>query len=226
MLRLGGWQNHQALKVMEYVSFVQVLNYLEKQRRLLRVTAGSILGWWEDYLGMSKGLRVDLSSKSARMPKNIKTAHDQVLDAINIVRAERRAAEEMEKARVREATYAPAVAALYERISFEVYSKNGFTVRLPEHVEDLVREGQSLGHCVGRFEYDQKTVRGESCIVFVRKETEPEKPFFTMEYDLKEKAIRQLYGKGNRPAPPEVRKFANEYIKRLKPRKKLEAKTA
>lgn len=226
MLRLASWQNSQAVKVMEHVSFVQVLNYLEKQRRLLHVMPSSILGWWEDYLGMSKELRVDMSSKSVRMPKNIKVAHDQVMDAINTIRAERHAAEEMKRAKAREDSYGPAVTALYEHICFDNYSKDGFTIRLPEHVEDLIREGQSLGHCVGRFEYDQKTVRGESCIVFVRKETEPDKPFFTMEYDLKAKTIRQLYGKGNKPAPSEVRKFANEYIKRLKPRKKREAKTA
>lgn len=226
MLRLASWQNSQAIKVMEYVSFVQVLNYLEKQKRLLHVTAGYILGWWEDYLGMSKDLRVDLSSKSNRMPKNIKVAHDQVLAATERIRAEKRAAEEMKRAQAREATYEPAVAALYENISFDVWSKYGLTVRLPEHVADLVREGQSLGHCVGRYEYDQKTVRGESCIVFIREQKEPDKPFYTMEYDLKEKTIRQLYGKGNRAATPEVRKFANEYIKRLKPRRKQEAKAA
>lgn len=226
MLRLDGWQHNQALKVMEYVSFVQMLNYLDKQRRLLHVTAGSILGWWEDYLGMSKDLRVDLSSKSARMPKDIKVAHDQVLEATELIRAEKRAAEEMKRAQERESSYEPAVAALYEAITFDTYSKYGFTIRLPEHVADLVREGQSLGHCVGRFEYDKKTVRGESCIIFIRKVEDPDKPFYTMEYDLKAKVIRQLYGKLDRPASPEVKKFANEYIKRLKPRKKREAKTA
>lgn len=226
MLKIPNWQNSQAIKVMEHVSFVQVLNYLEKQKRRLRVTASSVLGWWEDYLGMSRELRVDLSSKSARMPKNIKTAHDQVLEAIEMIRAEKRAAEEMERAKARDAAYAPAVAELYSSMPFAGYSKDGMTIRLPEHVVDLVREGQSLGHCVGRFEYDQKTVRGETCIVFVRKESEPDKPFYTMEYDLKNKVIRQLYGKGNRAATPEVRKFANEYIKRLKPRKKQEAKSA
>lgn len=226
MLNLHGWQVTSAKKVMQHVSFIQLLNYLEKQSRLLHVTAGTVLGWWKDYLGMSKALRVDLSSKTSRMPKNIKVAHDQVLDATNIIREEKKAAEEREKAKAREATYGPAVAELYERISFDDYTKNGYTIRLPQHVEDLIREGQSLGHCVGRFEYDKKTVRGESCIIFVRKEEEPEKPFFTMEYDLKEKSIRQLYGKGNRPAPPEVRAFATAYIKRLKPRKKMEAKTA
>ena len=226
MLKLPGWQVSIAKRIMKHVSFVQLLNYLEKQRRLLHVTAGSALGWWDDYLGMSKELRVDLSSKSARMPQNIKVAHDQVLAATEHIRAEKKAAEEMEKAKAREATYEPAVKALYESITFDLFSKDGFTIRLPEHVTDLVREGQSLGHCVGRFDYDKKTVRGESCIVFVRKEEEPDKPYFTMEYDLKEKTIRQLYGKGNRAAPTEVRKFANEYIKRLKPRKKKEAKTA
>ena len=226
MLRLAGWQVADAKSVMQYVSFVQMLNYLEKQCRLLHVTASSVLGWWEDYLGMSKDLRVDLSSKSARMPKNVKVAHDQVLDATEMIRAEKRAAEEMRKAQAREASYGPAVAALYEAINFDAMTKYGFTVRLPEHVADLVREGQSLGHCVGRFEYDQKTVRGESCIIFIRKAEEPDKPFYTMEYDLKAKVIRQLYGKLNRAATPEVKKFTNEYIKRLKPRKKVEARTA
>ncbi|MBQ8579324.1 MAG: PcfJ domain-containing protein [Oscillospiraceae bacterium] len=227
MLRISSWQISDARTVMQKVSFIQMLNYLEKQCRRLHVTAVSVLGWWKDYLGMSQALQVDMSSKSVRMPKDIKVAHNQVLEAFEQIRAEAEARKEIEKAKARDAAYAPAVADLYERMTIDCYSKDGFTIRLPEHVADLVREGQSLGHCVGRFNYDQKTVRGESCIIFVRQEAEPEKPFYTMEYDIKYKKIRQLYGKGNRSATPEVRKFAEGFIKRIRPRKTTrEAKTA
>ena len=227
MLKIPSWQISDAKTVMQKVSFIQLLNYVEKQSRRRHVTAGSVLGWWKDYLGMSEALHVDMSSKSVRMPKDIKVAHDQVLEATEAIRAELHAKRELEAAKARDADYAPAVAALYESMTMDCYRKDGFTIRLPEHVADLVREGQSLGHCVGRFDYDKKTVRGESCIIFVRQEAEPEKPFFTMEYDIKNKKIRQLYGKGNRGATPEVRKFAEGYIKRIRPRKKaMEAKTA
>jgi hypothetical protein len=54
-------------------------------------------------------------------------------------------------------------------------------------------------------------------IFFVRMALEPEKPYFTMEIDMRELKIMQLHGFSHRSAPPEVRKFANEFLKTLKP---------
>ena len=59
---------------------------------------------------------------------------------------------------------------------------------------DLIREGELLHHCVGRMGYDQKFVREESLIFFIRTKEQPAVPFVTMEYSPKQKRILQCYG--------------------------------
>ena len=48
-------------------------------------------------------------------------------------------------------------------------------------------------------------------IFFVRKDDNPEKPYFTMEMDVSTGKIIQLYGFGDCSAPKEVRAFANAF---------------
>lgn len=214
-LEIQYYYDEDVRNLLRQVSFHQFLNYMEKQKAVLKLSTASVLTFWGDYLGMCQVMQIPLTDKSHRMPKNIKEAHDRLLTA-----------KESRDAEFKDKVYATAVESLYETMHFDPYSKDGLTVRLPYHVMDLVREGECLGHCVGRFGYDDKTVRGESCILFIREEKEPEKPFYTMEYDLRDRHIRQLYGKGNKAATPAVRKFAEAYIRRVKPRKMQEEKTA
>ena len=84
---------------------------------------------------------------------------------------------------------------------------------------DIISEGQSLGHCVGSVYY-KNHIAGTKMIFFVRKAAEKTKPFFTMEIDMQARKISQLYGFKDKPAPPEVKKFANEFLKRLPKRGK------
>lgn len=62
---------------------------------------------------------------------------------------------------------------------------------------DLVREGQILEHCVGRMNYDQKFVREESLIFFIRTKEAPNTPLVTVEYSPSRKKILQCYGKND-----------------------------
>ena len=51
-----------------------------------------------------------------------------------------------------------------------------------------------MHHCVGRFNYDQKFVREESLIFFIRTKEYPDTPFVTVEYSPSLKAVLQCYG--------------------------------
>lgn len=62
----------------------------------------------------------------------------------------------------------------------------------PKCTYDFINEGEALHHCVGRMGYNKKMAKGESLIIFVRKEED--KPLYTMEYDPKGKRINQFYG--------------------------------
>ncbi len=82
---------------------------------------------------------------------------------------------------------------------------------LPGGEDDLKAEGQALHHCVAT--YAGRVEKGETLIVFIRKESEPDKPYFTMEWRGK---IIQCRGARNCDPPAEVRAFETEFEKALK----------
>ena len=51
-----------------------------------------------------------------------------------------------------------------------------------------------MGHCVGRMNYDRRFVREESLIFFVRTKEQPDIPFVTLEYSLRNHKVLQCYG--------------------------------
>lgn len=69
---------------------------------------------------------------------------------------------------------------------------NDIKMMFPKCTYDFIKEGEELHHCVGRMGYNTKMAKGESLIIFVRKEED--KPLYTMEYDPKGKRINQFYG--------------------------------
>lgn len=75
---------------------------------------------------------------------------------------------------------------------------------------ELIKEGNTLHHCVGRMGYDQKMVREESLIFFIRTVAEPDKPFVTIEYSLSQKKVLQCYGDRNHRPDETVMDFVNK----------------
>ena len=75
---------------------------------------------------------------------------------------------------------------------------------------DLIREGEMLHHCVGRMNYDQRFVREESLIFFIRNKYEPEIPFVTVEYSLSQKKILQCYGEHDHKPSEDVLHYVNK----------------
>lgn len=88
---------------------------------------------------------------------------------------------------------------------------------LPTCTEDLIFEGNTLQHCVGRMSYNEKIANDKSLIIFVREEKN--KPLYTMEYDQHKKQILQLYGFKDSLVPDKIKKIVEEKwlpkIKRL-----------
>lgn len=96
-------------------------------------------------------------------------------------------------------------------------SKDGYAVVIARSPAELIKEGEVLHHCVGRMGYDQKFVKEESLIFFVRCSSHEETPFLTMEYDLKRNDIAQIHGYNNESAPRDVRSFLyNEWLPKAK----------
>ena len=96
-----------------------------------------------------------------------------------------------------------------------IFSENGFTIFPAEKPADLIIEGSALSHCVGnaRMGYDEKHANGKSVIMFVRKISEKDKPYVTVEFDPKDHRILQSYGyKNTKPEQP-VQDFLAHWVK-------------
>jgi hypothetical protein len=75
------------------------------------------------------------------------------------------------------------------------YEDDEYIIRLPENLSELSAEGKNLRHCVGG--YLNSHSRGDTTIMFLRKKTEPDKSFYTIEV-APNGSIRQIHGFGNK----------------------------
>lgn len=86
----------------------------------------------------------------------------------------------------------------------------------PRDMKDLFEEGRKLNHCVGS--YSDRIVEGKSCIMFIRKTEEPDKPYFTIEINQSSSYVVQLRANSNRcinhSTEKELVKFLKEWSKK------------
>ncbi len=158
--------------------------------------------WYKDYLAMCDELHVDMSNKSVRYPRELKEEHDRLANRIQLVRNK----EENEH-------FAKRCAELYQ--GMYGYSDKKYVVVFPQLRTDLIAEGQSLCHCVGGTTYRDAHLGGERMIFFIRSVEKPDKPLYTLQANVHDGTIIQLYGYGDKPAPDEVRKFCENFLKQL-----------
>lgn len=192
-------------ELLQTMTFGKFVRYFSKQTELHpKMRAAHIMTQYRDYLSMSRHFHIDLSHKSVRFPEDCVEAHSVLVARQN---AEIAARESME--------FSEAVKPLYDALPIREYERSGFCIVLPQERADLIREGQSLNHCVGGERYYKNHIAGTRMIFFVRKVEDRDKPFFTMEIDMKRFTICQLYGFGDCSAPKDVRRFAEEFTKKL-----------
>lgn len=83
------------------------------------------------------------------------------------------------------------------------YEDENYLIRLPVDGDEIQQEGMSLHHCVGGYAHEHSI--GSTTIMFLRKKSEPDKPFYTIEVEIGVAdgkvaglRIRQIHGFGNR----------------------------
>lgn len=156
-----------------------------------------------DYLNACNHLGIDMSLNKNAYPHDFKRWHDIRIDEYSSKRATIDAKERKE-------FYGKFAKIANKYLPLEKYRNADFTVFIAQSPAELIREGDFLNHCVGRMNYDQKFVREETLIFFIRNLNEPEKPFVTVEYSLSRKTVLQCYGDNDFPPPANVKNFVYE----------------
>ena len=142
---------------------------------------------YADYIKACEYLGLDMTEERNRFPHDFQRWHDIRIDQY----ATQKADEDKEK---RKELYAQFAAVAEKYLALQGKSNEEYAVFLARSPAELIREGEVLHHCVGRMNYDQRFIREESLIFFVRHVAEPHTPFVTMEYSLSQKKVLQCYG--------------------------------
>lgn len=193
-------------EILKTMSFGKFVRYFGKQKETTKKNTPFLMIQYRDYVSMCKSLKVDLSHKTVRYPANICESHDAVLDEYNRLKFEKE-----------DKKFSESVSKIYKELKLSEFQNEKFQIVFPYRRTELMAEGTSLSHCVGSDSYYKSVVAGESLIFFIRRNECPEKPFFTMQVNIKQWRIVQVHGFKNSNPPREVRDFAQNFIKALMP---------
>lgn len=173
---------------------------------------------YDDYLEAVKGLGLDLTDTKNIFPKDIFRMHDLRVDEYASFKAKKKAEERAKF----ESDFSKKCQEYFKLAE----QGETYQVVIPEHISDLIYEGDKLHHCVGKMGYDKKVIDGVSIIAFVRRVEEPTQPFVTVEYKPKEHKVTQCYAEHDTKPSQEVLDYVADWeqkvTKILKERKKNE----
>ena len=193
---------------LKYSSMKKLLNYFSKQFDNYNIYKtgkhyhgkSSVLSTFRDYISDCIKLEMDTTKDQIIYPRDLFTAHQNTIKQIKMQKDEK--LDVLIKNRVK----------LLAKYMFEC---NGLSIRPAESSDELIKEGAALTHCVGG--YADRYAKGETNIFFIRKVSELDKSYYTIEVQ-KDKII-QVHGKNNRSPSEDVKQFINIFK-----RKKLEKK--
>lgn len=188
--------------VEKRLPFKKAVKYLDKQEE----TIYTLCDYWRD----CEKLKLDLKREDILLPPDLAQAHQRTNEAL----AEARRQKELEETRRMQEEFGKRLKKLERDFDFE---SGGMLIRPARSRAELIDEGSALHHCVAT--YAKKHLSGQTVIFFVRKKNEPDKPFYTLEYDPKTESIIQCRGLHNCGKTPEVEAFVeawSEYIRNKK----------
>jgi hypothetical protein len=155
-----------------------------------------------DYLTACNYLGLDMNEDKNRIPHDFMHWHDVRIDEYHTAKA-------LKDAEERKALY-DKFSKVADKYSNLQYNGNGaYMIMIAKSPDELKNEGKKLNHCVGSMNYDQKFIKEETLIFFVRTKENPTEPYVTVEYSIKSKKVLQCYAKGNRTPDAEVTTYVN-----------------
>lgn len=143
---------------------------------------------WLDYIDDCKKLGMDIRKNKILFPDNFNNVHMELSAKI----------EEKENAE-----NSARIKAIAKAFAIPLESEN-YILKIASSQTELNEESSALYHCVKK--YGDKVARGKTCIFFIRKKTEPDVPFYTLEIHPDGKFI-QCRGKCNCGMTKDVEAF-------------------
>lgn len=124
---------------------------------------------------------------------DVTRAHDSIMELKRIQDEERRAIWNAEQAERRKKEEEKRKKLDKERKGWE-YEDDDYVIRLPKDGAEITTEGSKQHICIGGYVSDHSL--GYTSLFFLRKKSEPDKPFYAIE--VKDGKVIQIHGFGNR----------------------------
>lgn len=156
-----------------------------------------------DYLNACNYLGLDMTEEKNRYPHDFQRWHDIRIDEYATAKA-------LKDEQERKELYDKFSLVAEKYLPMQKNNKGDYVVVIAKSPAELIREGEKLHHCVGRMGYDQKFVREETLIFFVRLPDQPDEPFVTLEYSVKQKKVLQCYADKNTKPNDTVMNYINK----------------
>ena len=156
---------------------------------------------YRDYIDNCRKLGYDLTSNIIVFPPHFGQAHDRAASAVIAFMSQNKQ-DKLDE--------------LYARREILCKDFGKYKIIQPKSVEDIIREGRIQEHCVGG--YAERHCDGKLTILFLRKKSDIDKPFYTMEIsnELKIVQCRGYRNDCDREKPKEVEEIEREYEEYLK----------
>lgn len=163
--------------ILDRMSVPQTANYLRRQMRETGMSSRDVLTTWKDYLSMAKRLGMDTGDAIVYRVRKLRLRHDALVEQMRVQELSLEAGEILERF--------PRIEEIFETLpKLYAFADADFSVAAPVRIEQVLKEGQELHHCVGSSDrYWERIERRESYILFLRRTEEPEKPFYTLEVE-------------------------------------------
>lgn len=196
-------------KYTKYTTINRILKYIESQSSDVSEMR-DVFSDWKDYVEDCKLLKYDLGNDFVLFPKDLAKTHRETYSLIEDNKGE------LFNSRIKE---------MHDRLLDLLGWEYGDSIiTVPKTADDVIKEGQLLHHCVGR--YVDKVAKGKTIVLFLRKKDEINKPYYTIELDPISLDIKQCRGKNNSSMDENVKKIINRYKKKLNKMNYLELQQA
>lgn len=159
------------------MSMVQICNYVHRQMSDSGMRSKEVLTTWSDYLSMAKRLGMDTDDAIVFRVRKLRQRHDELVARCQSKDLAIQAGEILERY--------PHVDTICQSLKRKYeYADADYTVLAPACVEDVIREGRNLSHCVADSDrYWDRMERHEAYVLFLRRTSEIEKPYYTLEIE-------------------------------------------
>lgn len=190
--------NGDVLPILGHMTVHKFIRYKDNQYGFLRLRKTpngtmrykdmqALVSEYRDYLDMCHKLGYDMKNRFVLYPKDLQKSHDKAARWIK---------------HRKDTKIKRDFIATYRQFSGQLdFEKDGLKIVYPDTPDDVIKEGHVLHHCVSG--YVERAANKECVILFLRKSSDEEKPFYTIEV-RGQKAVR---GTGNCSMTPEVEAF-------------------